>query len=167
MMILMTWHRLITVNLSYWTTKFNDVKFDLERRVSGEVKKWRHARSDRGFTFLKYNCAAIDMHRTKSVGKLSVVCDCDDDAISQSLISWGCIKDFWMANMNTNNCHLWDSHCFKFNRSYEHDNGFVFADISIGDDIQMYAGISSCGENLWRVVCADISMYSDISSWAL
>ncbi|GJT56881.1 hypothetical protein Tco_0991935, partial [Tanacetum coccineum] len=36
-------------------------------------------------------------------------------------------------------------------KSYEHDNGFVFADISIGADIQMYAGIASWAENLLRV----------------
>ncbi|GJS31162.1 hypothetical protein Tco_0491782, partial [Tanacetum coccineum] len=33
----------------------------------------------------------------------NAVFDCDDDAISQSLINLECIKDFWMANMNTNN----------------------------------------------------------------
>nr|GEY30070.1 hypothetical protein [Tanacetum cinerariifolium] len=31
------------------------------------------------------------------------VFDCDDDAISQSLISWGCIKDFWMAKVGSFN----------------------------------------------------------------
>nr|GEZ00612.1 hypothetical protein [Tanacetum cinerariifolium] len=37
-------------------------------------------------------------------------------------------------------------------KSYEHDNGFVFADISIGADIQMYDGIASWVENLRRVL---------------
>ncbi|GKB98672.1 hypothetical protein Tco_0984809, partial [Tanacetum coccineum] len=116
----------------------------------------------------------------------NAVFDCDDDAISQSLISWG-----WSSSMNIMNmkislnflhqvwfykgidqvaiCLAWTLSFSSIvaDRSYEHDNGFVFADISIGADIQMYVGISSWGENLWRVVCADISKYADISSWAL
>lgn len=38
------------------------------KRVSGDVKKWRPAGADRGFTFLKYNLT-ISYHRTNLLAR--------------------------------------------------------------------------------------------------
>ncbi|GJR76799.1 hypothetical protein Tco_0089164 [Tanacetum coccineum] len=44
-----------------------------------------------------------------------------------------------------------------FDKSYEHENGYVFFDISIGADSHMNAGISGWAYDLRRVLYADIS----------
>ncbi|PHU10348.1 Protein trichome birefringence-like 13 [Capsicum chinense] len=70
------------------------------KRVSGDVKKWRPAGADRGFTFLKYNLT-ISYHRTNLLARYVYNCAFVDVMADNGLLTNVNFQVFkWSANAN-------------------------------------------------------------------
>nr|GEX24742.1 protein trichome birefringence-like 13 [Tanacetum cinerariifolium] len=169
--------------------------FSSKRRVSGEVKKWRPAGSDCGFTFLKYYLT-IAYHRTNLLGRYGrwsahakwgelesfgykegfrVDDDIPEATWADTLVYYGVALIFFSIGMSSGVVAICLAWMLSFSsivadRSYEHDNGFVFSDISIGTDIQMYiVGRYKLlmGDGLFEdsVYAYGCFQYDDLSIW--
>ncbi|KAK4378525.1 hypothetical protein RND71_000387 [Anisodus tanguticus] len=70
------------------------------KRVSGDVKKWRPAGADRGFTFLKYNLT-ISYHRTNLLARYGRNCGSVDVMTDSGLLlNLNFQRRKWSANAN-------------------------------------------------------------------